>query len=202
MPAFNFLFRRPTRPGHVRPGFFLAYEAANKDTRLMIDTPPRKARQILQRLNDTMAQAVPDGPLGAAFMALAIPLGATRVPASAVPDLQKGKTPPCIAARQRLASIVSSATAGSGSAYLATLRAWRLCVSDMLTTDQRFSMWQKTYTKCAESIFIDQDSLNERRPSSSADAEPTRPLRGRASSWLNRGPRPGAICTAAMQAST
>ena len=130
----------------------LAYEAANKDTRLKIDTPPRKARQILQRLNDTMAQAVPDGPLGAAFTALAVPLGATRVPASAVPDLQKGKTPPCIAARQRLASIVSSATAGSGSAYLATLRAWRLCVSEMLTTDPRFSMWQKTYTKCLRSL--------------------------------------------------
>ena len=29
-----------------------------------------------------------------------------------------------------------------------------------------------------ESIFIDRDSLNERRPSSSTDAEPTRPLRG------------------------
>ena len=29
-----------------------------------------------------------------------------------------------------------------------------------------------------ESIFIDQDSLNEKRPSSSTDAEPTRPLGG------------------------
>ena len=96
----------------------LKYEEANKGTRLMLDTPPELALKILQRLNEHMALAVPDGPLGAALAALAIPLDATRVPASAVPDLRNGnlKTPPCAEARQLLASVVGSTTAGSGSA--------------------------------------------------------------------------------------
>ena len=32
----------------------LNYEEANKDTRLMLDTSPKRAQEILQRLNDTM----------------------------------------------------------------------------------------------------------------------------------------------------
>ena len=51
------------------------------------------------------------------------------------------------------------------------------------------------------SIYIDRGPLNETRPSSSVDAEPPRPLKG-ISSWFDRGPRPGAIRTATMQAST
>ena len=51
------------------------------------------------------------------------------------------------------------------------------------------------------SIYIDRGPLNETRPSSSLDAEPPRPLKG-ISSWFDRGPRPGAIRTATMQAST
>ncbi len=51
------------------------------------------------------------------------------------------------------------------------------------------------------SIYIDRGPLNETRPSSSVDAEPSRPLKG-ISSWFDRGPRPGAIRTATMQAST
>jgi len=52
------------------------------------------------------------------------------------------------------------------------------------------------------SIFIDQATLNGRRPSSSIDAEPAVTSQGRVSSWFDRGPRPASICTAAMQAST
>ena len=79
----------------------------------------------------------------------------------------------------------------------------RMCLSKSQDDDiMRMCLSKSQDDVFLESIFIDRDSLNERRPSSSTDAEPTRPLRGRASSWLNRGPRPGAICTAAMQAST
>jgi hypothetical protein len=130
----------------------LSYSEANKGTRLMLDTPPDTALKILRGLNKHMALAVPDGPLGAALMDLTVPIDATRVPASAVPDVRSGKTPPRIEARQLLASVVGSTTAGSGSAYLADLRASRLKVSNMLITDPRWNVWQRVYTQCLRSI--------------------------------------------------
>jgi hypothetical protein len=127
------------------------YEEDTKATRLLLDTPPDKVLKILRGLNEHMALAVPDGPLGAALMALAIPLDATHVPASAVPDLRSGRTPPCIEARQLVASEDGSTTAGSGSAYLAALHAARLKVSRMLITDPRWNVWQRTYAQCLRS---------------------------------------------------
>ena len=134
----------------------LQFEEKHKATKLRLDTPPKTAQEILQSLLMCMASAVPDGPHFAALMALAIPLGASRVPASAVQDMRRGVTPPCIAARQQLASMEGPTTmAGSGSKYLATLHKWRLCVSDLLTNDTKYSMLQKTYSKGLRAMCTD-----------------------------------------------
>ena len=134
----------------------LKFEEKHKATKLMLDTPPKTARVLLQSLLTCMASAVPDGPHFAAMMALTIPLKASEVPASAVQDVRRGVTPPCIAARRQLESMVDiETTAGSGSKYLETLRAWRLCVSGKLTTDTKYSMLQQTYSKCLRSLCTD-----------------------------------------------
>jgi hypothetical protein len=131
------------------------FDENNKAIKLQVDTQrssqPHQARKVLQRLTSWMAQAVPDGAHFAALMGLAIPLD-LDVPASAVHDLQRGRTPPCIAAHQQLASVVGSAKGGSGSEYLATLREWRICVSELLRTEPRYSTLQKTYAKCLRNM--------------------------------------------------
>ena len=52
-----------------------------------------------------------------------------------------------------------------------------------------------------EAYISIEDPLTRPDPVHPIDAEPSRPLKG-ISSWFDRGPRPGAIRTAAMQAST
>ena len=98
------------------------FQETNKGIKLHIDTSPERAVRALQRLNNCLAQSVPDGPAFAAYMNNTIPLDPTYVPASAVVELGRGKLPQCLAVQEQLATVDGSATGGTGNDYLNNLR--------------------------------------------------------------------------------